>query len=84
MNMHADRAPALALLWTLAGFKLFMSIMILWTFPSWHAVAIVMVLSIPWVLLFLGWMGVLARMRARLHQARARRAELLAQEWYLD
>ncbi len=84
MDTHLDRAPVLAMIWSLAGFKLFMSIMILWTFPSWHSVVIVMVLSAPWIVLFLAWAGVLARMRARLHRARARRAELVRQEWYID
>lgn len=84
MNTHADRAPILAMVWSLAGFKLIMSIMILWTWPTWHSFVIVLALSVPWVLLFMSWAGLLARMRARLHRARARRAELLAQEWYLD
>jgi len=80
-----DYRPVLiAQIATLGVFKIVTSIMILYFFPSWHALLVVIGLSIPWVLGGCWYAGFYSRIKLRLIRVRARRKKLLYQEWHVD
>jgi hypothetical protein len=78
------RSVLIAHIATLAGFKLVTSILILAFFPSWHALIVIVALSVPWVAVGLWYGGVVSRIRLRLVRARMRRKKMLHQEWNVD
>jgi len=69
---------------TLGVFKIVTSILILYYFPSWHAVVIIVALSIPWIVAGVWAGGIYSRVRLRLLRVRRRRKALLHQEWHVD
>lgn len=69
---------------TFGVFKLVTSIMIIWFFPSWEAVLVVLGLSVPWIIAAIWFGGIYSRIRLRLVRVRLRRKELLRQEWHVD
>lgn len=73
-----------ASVWTLLGFKIVTSILILIVFPTVDALAVVIALSAPWFAGGLFYFGFFGRMRMRLLRARARRRKLIYQEWNVD
>ena len=63
--------------------KLATSVIILAYFPSWHALGIVVFLSVPWFIVG-GYYGVRwARMQHTLWKVRRLRARLLYEEWHV-
>ena len=69
---------------TLFAFKIATSILIVWFFPSWEAVVVVLALSVPWIVAAIWYFGVIGRMRYRLMRVRAKRRRLIYQEWHVD
>ena len=68
-----------ALVWV----KLATSFLILFYFPSWHAFAIVMLLSVPWLIVG-GVYGVRrAPVHYRLWKVRKLRKRLIHEEWHV-
>lgn len=83
-ELRDDRAVLTAFVLTLVGFKLVTSVMILYFFPSLHALMIVLVLSSMWIFAGVIYGGVYSRVKVRLLRARAKRRKLLYQEWHVD
>lgn len=81
MMSKEDRSVIWAFVGSLATVKLVTSIMILYYFPSWHTLLLVVALSIAWFIPPIFYLGIHSRARARLVRARMRRKELLRQEW---
>ncbi len=79
-----DRLILMTFAWTLAAFKLVTSALVLFFFPSVEALLIVVALSVPWVIGGFVYFGFYARIRMRLMRVRARRRQLIYQEWNLD
>ena len=79
-----SRTILIAHIATLGGFKVVTSVLILYYFPSWEAVLIVCGLSVPWFVAAIWYFGLVTRVRLRLMRVRARRAQLLHQEWNVD
>lgn len=75
------RTVVWASVWTLLGFKIVTSILILIVFPTVDALAVVLALSAPWFTGALFYFGLFGRVRVRLLRARARRRKLIYQEW---
>ncbi|HMM40623.1 MAG TPA: hypothetical protein PKA95_01835 [Thermomicrobiales bacterium] len=73
-----------ASVWTLFGFKVVTSILILVVFPTVDALAVVIALSVPWFVAALMYYGFFGKLRVRLLRARARRRKLIYQEWNVD
>ncbi len=73
-----------ASVWTLLGFKIVTSILILIVFPTMDAFAVVIALSAPWFIGGLFYYGFFGKVRMRLLRARARRRKLIYQEWNID
>jgi hypothetical protein len=69
---------------TLGIFKLLTSAMIVYFFPSWHALLVVAGLSVPWLIAGAWYTGWYSRLRLRLLRVRARRNRLLYEEWHVD
>ncbi len=78
----------MAVLWTFVGslvaVKLITSLLILYHFPSWHSVMLVVMLSVIWFVPPLYYLVRNPRARYRLLRARARRHKLLRQEWEVE
>lgn len=78
----------MAIVWTFIGslvtLKLLTSIMILYFFPSWHTVLLVVVLSVVWFVPPVYYLTRHSQGRFRLIRARVRRNELLRQEWNVE
>jgi hypothetical protein len=78
----------MAVVWTfvgsLAALKFLTSIMILYYFPSWHTLVLVLALSVAWIVLPFYYIARNPRSRYRLLRARVRRNELLRQEWDVE
>ena len=78
----------MAVVWTFVGalatVKLLTSIMILYYFPSWHTLVLVLALSVVWLIPPIYYFTRNPRGRYRLLRARARRNELLRQEWEVE
>ncbi|CAN5164513.1 hypothetical protein BH24CHL1_BH24CHL1_19860 [soil metagenome] len=78
----------MAVVWTFVGslatVKLLTSIMILYYFPSWHTLVLVLALSVVWIVPPFYYFTRHSRGRYRLLRARVRRNELLRQEWEVE
>jgi len=73
-----------ASIWTLLGFKIVTSIIILIAFPTTDAFWMVMALSAPWIFGGLFYYGFFGRIRPGMVRMRARRKKLIHQEWNVD
>ena len=82
--MDDSRATLIIHIATLGGFKIVTSILILYFFPSWEALVVVLGLSVPWIVAAIWYFGVYSRVHLRLVRVRARRKELVRQEWNVD
>ncbi|RIK47046.1 MAG: hypothetical protein DCC58_01165 [Chloroflexi bacterium] len=82
--MNDTRSVIILHVATLGGFKLLTSLLVLYYFPSWHAVVVIAAVSIPWIAAGIWYGGIYSRVRLRLHRVRRRRAYLLYQEWNID
>jgi hypothetical protein len=82
--MDDSRAILITHIATLGGFKIVTSILILYFFPSWSAVLVVLGLSVPWIVAAIWYFGVYSRLHLRLVRMRVRRKELVRQEWNID
>lgn len=80
----ADRAILTAFILTLVGFKLVTSVMVLYFFPSRHALILVLALSSMWIIAGAMYFGAITRVKVRLLRGRARRRKLLHEEWNVD
>lgn len=78
------RATLWGMALTLIGFKIVTSVLILWYFPSWNAVLIVVALSSLWILPLLYLVPRHVSVRQRLWRMRLRRRELVRQEWKVE
>lgn len=78
------RSVLIAQVVTLGVFKIVTSILILFYFPSWHALIVILALSVPWIAAGVWYGGVVSRVKMRLMRGRMRRKQLLHQEWNLD
>lgn len=78
------RATLWGMALTLIGFKIVTSVLILWYFPSWNAVLIVVALSSLWFLPLLYLVPRHVSVRQRLWRMRLRRRELVRQEWKVE
>lgn len=78
----------MAVVWTFAGslitVKLVTSLMILYYFPSWHTLVLVVALSVVWFVPPVYYFTHYSRSNFRLVRARVRRQELLRQEWEVE
>ena len=83
-DSSADRAVLTAFVATLVGFKLVTSVMVLYFFPSTHALILVLALSSMWIIAGAIYGGLVTRVKMRLLRARARRRQLLFEEWNVD
>lgn len=84
MLSKADRAVIKGQIAALGGLKLVASILTLYYFPSWHAVLIVGVLSLPWLIAGGYYLGRSGWFRYRYWKHRHLRKRLLREEWLLD
>lgn len=69
---------------TLGVFKIVTSILILFYFPSWDALLVILALSVPWIVAAVWYGGVVSRVKLRLVRARMQRKRLLQQEWNVE
>jgi hypothetical protein len=83
-DMHEMREAIVLQVATLGGFKLVTSLLILYFFPSWHALIVILGLSVPWIIAGVWYSGFYARVRLRLLRMRALRKRLLYEEWHVD
>ncbi|HUG15492.1 MAG TPA: hypothetical protein VMM78_10815 [Thermomicrobiales bacterium] len=83
-DTEADRAVLTAFVVTLVAFKLVTSVMVLYFFPSLHALIIVLALSSMWIIAGAIYGGLTTRVKMRFLRARARRRQLLYEEWNVD
>lgn len=80
----SDRTLLKAQIATLAAVKIAASIITLYYIPSWHAVFIVAILSIPW-LVGAGWyIYRSSRFGVARWKVRKLRARLIYEEWHVD
>ncbi len=84
MLSDSDRAIIKAQIAALGGIKLVATILTLYYFPSWQAVMIVVVLSLPWIVGAFYYFGRVGWLRYRFWSYRHLRARLLREEWNLD
>lgn len=82
--MDDTRAILIAHIATLGGFKFATSILILYFFPSWHALIMILALSVPWIVAGCWYFGVYSRVRLRLVRGRMRRGAMVHKEWHVD
>lgn len=73
-----------ASVWTLLGFKIVTSIIILIAFPTTDAFWMVTALSVPWIFGGLFYYGFFGRIRPGMVRMRAHRKKLIHQEWNVD
>lgn len=82
------RNDDMAVVWTFAGslitVKLLTSLLILYHFPSWHTLVLVLALSVVWFVPPFYYFSRHSQGHFRLLRGRARRNELLRQEWEVD
>lgn len=81
---NKDMSVVWAFVGSLATVKLLTSIMILYYFPSWHTLILVLALSVVWIVPPIYYFTRNPRGRYRLLRARVRRNELLRQEWEVE
>lgn len=78
----------MAVVWTFVGslmtVKLLTSLLILYHFPSWHTLMLVVALSVAWFVPPIWYFSRHSQSRYRLLRARVRRNELLRQEWEVE
>lgn len=78
----------MAVVWTFVGslitVKLLTSLLILYYFPSWHTLVLVLALSVVWFVPPFYYFTRHSRNRYRLLRVRLRRNELLRQEWEVE
>jgi hypothetical protein len=83
-----DKTVVWAFVGSLATVKLLTSILILYYFPSWHTLGLVVILSLFWIAPPLYYLGLYVKRysdgRYRLIRARRRRKELVRQEWEIE
>lgn len=79
-----ERAILKTFVLTLVALKVVTSAMILYVFPSMHALVVVLALSLMWLIAGVTYGGAYSRIKFRLLKARARRRQLLHQEWNVD
>jgi hypothetical protein len=85
LKMDDDsRAVLIAQIATFGGFKSVTSILIIYFFPSWEAVLVVLGLSVPWIVAAIWYFGIVSHVKLRLLRVRAKRKQLLHQEWNVD
>lgn len=78
------RATLWGMALTLIGFKIVTSVLILWYFPSWNALFIVIALSSLWFLPLAYLVPRHVSIRQRIWRMRLKRRELMHQEWNID
>ena len=76
-----NRAAMWTYIWVMVGFKLVTIAMILWFTHAFAAVAILIALHIPWIAAAVFLMGIPSAFWYRLIKVRARRSELIWQEY---
>ncbi|MEZ4524031.1 MAG: hypothetical protein R3A46_20730 [Thermomicrobiales bacterium] len=84
MLSDSDRAVIKGQIAALGGVKLVASVLTLYYFPSWHAVLIVGMLSLPWFIAGGYYLGRSTWLRYRFWKYRHLRKRLLREEWHLD
>ncbi|CAN5767719.1 hypothetical protein BH23CHL2_BH23CHL2_25050 [soil metagenome] len=84
MLSDADRAVIKSQIAALGFVKLVASVLTLYYFPSWHAVLIVAVLSLPWLVVGGYYLGRTSWFRYRFWKYRHLRQRLLQEEWNVD
>jgi hypothetical protein len=82
--MDNTRATIVTHVATIGVFKLVTSILVLYYFPSWHAVSVILAVSVPWIVAGVWYFGLYTRIRVRLVRGRMRRRALMHQEWHVD
>ncbi|MFW6075848.1 MAG: hypothetical protein ACOC9Y_09640 [Chloroflexota bacterium] len=81
---ESDRTLLKAQIATLAAVKLAASIITLYFIPSWHAVFIIAILSVPWFV-GAGWyLYRSGRLGIERWKVRKLRARLIYEEWHVD
>lgn len=76
-----DKSVVWAFVGSLMTVKLVTSILILYYFPTWHALVLVVALSLLWFVPPVAYLATTSQMKYRLFKVRLRRKELLRQEW---
>lgn len=84
MLSDADRTVIKSQIAALGFVKLVASALTLYYFPSWHAVLIIGVLSLPWLAAGGYFFGRTGWFRYRFWKYRHLRKRLLREEWLLD
>ena len=84
MLSDADRTLIKGQIAALGLVKLVASVLTLYYFPSWHAVLIVVVLSLPWIVGGGYYLGRTSWFRYRFWKFRHLRKRLLREEWLMD
>jgi hypothetical protein len=81
---HEDKTVVWTFVGSLITVKLVTSVVILYYFPSWHTLLLVGALSVAWFLPPVMYLMSKSPGRYRLLRARARRRELVRQEWNVE
>ena len=81
---NEDKSVVWAFVGSLVTIKLFTSVMVLYYFPSWHTLMLVVALSIAWFIPPFFYLGLHTHRRYRLVKVRLRRKELMRQEWDVE
>jgi hypothetical protein len=81
---HDDKTVVWTFVGSLVTVKLVTSVVILFYFPSWHTLLLVVALSVAWFLPPLLYLMSRSPGKYRLLRGRARRRELLRQEWNVE
>jgi hypothetical protein len=76
-----DQTVVWAFVGSLLTVKLVTSILVLYYFPSWHTLVLVVAFSVLWFVPPIAYFGIHSQRRYRLVKVRLRRKELLRQEW---
>lgn len=83
-GMDDGRTILTAMIVTVVSFKLITSVMVLYFFPSLHALVLVLALSVMWIIAGVTYGGIYSRVKLRLLRVRARRRQLIHEEWNID
>lgn len=84
MLSKADKTIIKTQIAALGFVKLVASILTLYYFPSWHAILVVAVLSLPWLVAGGYYLGRSSWFRYRYWKYRHLRTRLIREEWLLD
>lgn len=79
-----DKQVVWAFVGSLFAVKFLTSLLVLYYFPSWHTLLIVVALSFFWFVPPIYYFSTHSKGHIRLLKARARRKELLRQEWDVE